>query len=210
MNGSNIPIAHGTPVGSSMNNVAAAIPVVVPMAAPKTSDTGGRPNLESATRLNGGRSSRFSLPIDGQEHTEITNRTIELLMEQGYTRGLAESLRRNKMAFPLSIWIVDNSGSMQHQDGHRILQQGNNKKKKKNQIKFVPCTRWSEMQQTVEYHALMAGQLQSPTIFRYERKKKNDDDSPQTRFCNIYAFVHFCSCSLFLFCFVLFCLYYFF
>ena len=86
---------------------------------------------------------------------------IDMLRKQGYTRGLAESLDQSKQAFPLSIWIVDNSGSMQHVDGHRIIQ-------KQNQLKLVECTRWAEMQQTVEYHVMMAAQLQSPTVFRYD------------------------------------------
>ena len=152
MTDSDIPLVYGTPIPPPTGaNPAASAPIV---------DTSGRPNLQSATRLNGGRSSRFTLPTDN-ENVEITERTIQSLMDQGFTRGLAESLRRNKMAFPLSIWIVDNSGSMQHQDGHRILEI-----QKKKQLKLVPCTRWAEMQQTVEYHALMAAKLQSPTIFR--------------------------------------------
>ena len=70
-------------------------------------------------------------------------------------------MEQSKQAFPLSIWIVDNSGSMIHVDGHRIIQ-------KQNQLKLVECTRWAEMQQTIEYHAMMAAQLQSPTVFRYD------------------------------------------
>uniref|UniRef100_A0A7S3DN03 VWFA domain-containing protein n=1 Tax=Entomoneis paludosa TaxID=265537 RepID=A0A7S3DN03_9STRA len=137
-----IPIAYGTPIA----------PPITPSAPPDR-------NLQSATQINGGRSSRILLPR--QEFTELDERQIQMLMDQGYTRGLAESLRRNKLALPLSIWIVDNSGSMNHRDGHRIVETS-----KQNQVKFVNCTRWAEMQQTVEYHAQMAALLQSPTVFR--------------------------------------------
>ncbi|KAL7566986.1 hypothetical protein ACA910_019915 [Epithemia clementina (nom. ined.)] len=93
-------------------------------------------------------------PVDTQQHA------IERLIEQGFTRGLAEAVQQSKQVFQLSIWIVDNSGSMQHVDGNRIVQLPNG------QLKLVQCTRWTEMQQTVEYHALMAAQLQAPTVFR--------------------------------------------
>ena len=142
-----IPIAYGTPIPPPAQNPAAS--------APPARD------LQGATTLNGGRSSRVVMPQGGQEFVEIDARKISLLMEQGFTRGLAESLRSNKLALPLSIWIVDNSGSMQHRDGHRIVETA-----KKSHIKFVECTRWAEMVQTVEYHAQMAGVLQSPTVFR--------------------------------------------
>ena len=103
-----IPIAYGTPIPPPAQNPAAS--------APPARD------LQGATTLNGGRSSRVVMPQGGQEFVEIDARKISLLMEQGFTRGLAESLRSNKLALPLSIWIVDNSGSMPHRDGHRIVE----------------------------------------------------------------------------------------
>jgi hypothetical protein len=44
------------------------------------------------------------------------------LLEQGFTNGLIEALMVNRQAFAQSIWVVDNSGSMQTRDGHRIVQ----------------------------------------------------------------------------------------
>ena len=32
------------------------------------------------------------------------------------------SLRENAMVFPLRVWIIDNSGSMNRVDGHRIVE----------------------------------------------------------------------------------------
>jgi hypothetical protein len=38
--------------------------------------------------------------------------------------------------------------------------------KKKDDVKIVSCTRWTEIQETVDYHAQMASLLQAPTVFR--------------------------------------------
>jgi Mg-chelatase subunit ChlD len=115
--------------------------------------------------INGGRSSRVMLPPEttsGITATTLTEEAIQVLRDQGYTRGLAEALSKNKQAFPLSIWIVDNSGSMASRDGHRLIET-----KSKDQVKLVSCTRWAELQQTVLYHAQMAAHvLQSPILFR--------------------------------------------
>lgn len=109
----------------------------------------------------GGRCVCIRLPENDDTTSELPEETIQKLLKQGYTRGLTESLGRNRMEFPLAIWIVDNSASMKETDGRRIATCRYSTK-----TRFVPCTRWEEMQQTVEYHADMAAMLQSPTIFR--------------------------------------------
>jgi Domain of unknown function (DUF4149) len=85
------------------------------------------------------------------------------LLEQGYTNGLIEALMVNRQAFAQSIWVVDNSGSMQTWDGHRIV---HGESSESSALTFVKCSRWTEMQQTVDYHAQMAALLRSPTTFR--------------------------------------------
>jgi len=75
--------------------------------------------------------------------------------------GLATSLAENNATFPLRIWVVDNSGSMQKCDGHKIVSTA-----KKEHVKFVPCTRWEEIKECVNYHIQMAALLQAPTAFR--------------------------------------------
>jgi hypothetical protein len=82
-----------------------------------------------------------------------------ILKEQGYTNGLIDALEMNRRAFPVSYWIVDNSGSMATADGHRILPQPNGT------LKLASCTRWKEMQETVEYHSQLAAVLHSPTTY---------------------------------------------
>ena len=106
-----------------------------------------------------GRSSRVMLPKD--KSYAIRESDTEELKKQGFTRGLAQTLTKNNSAFPLRIWVVDNSGSMAKQDGHRLLST-----LKKNDFKLVGCTRWAEIQQTVEYHSKMAALIKAPTVFR--------------------------------------------
>lgn len=87
---------------------------------------------------------------------------INRLMEQGYTRGLAMSLNDTKKTFLKRIWVVDNSGSMQATDGHRIVATG----RQANQMKIVPCSRWEEIQACVSYHIQIAAAMEAPTTFR--------------------------------------------
>jgi hypothetical protein len=90
----------------------------------------------------------------------LSESSRSVLMGQGYTTGLIEAMENNcKRAFSHSIWVVDNSGSMQTLDGQRIVV--TNQK-----YKFVETTRWSEMQQTVDYHAQLAALLEFTTTFR--------------------------------------------
>jgi hypothetical protein len=63
--------------------------------------------------------------------------------------------------FPLRIWVIDNSGSMQATDGHRFVETS-----KKGEVKVVKCSRWNELRDCVIYHAQMAAALGAPTVFR--------------------------------------------
>ena len=109
--------------------------------------------------LTKGRSSRVILPKE--QSYKLRENEILALQDQGFTRGLAKTLTDNNASFPLRIWVVDNSGSMRIADGHRIAETSNS-----NNVKLVTCSRWSEIQQTVEYHAQMAHLLKAPTVFR--------------------------------------------
>lgn len=104
--------------------------------------------------------SSYKLPKDKRSH-DVEQNEVKRLVEQGFTTGLAESLTLNNMSFPLRIWVVDNSGSMQMTDGHRIIPTT-----KKNDVRIVECTRWDEIKECVNYHAQMAALLNAPTTFR--------------------------------------------
>lgn len=84
---------------------------------------------------------------------------MTILVEQGFSLGLAKALAENAQSFDHRIWVVDNSGSMQIGDGHRV----NNADGK---ITLLPVSRWEEIQDTVIYHSQMAAVLHSYTRFR--------------------------------------------
>mmetsp|Transcript_11088 Transcript_11088/g.20231 ORF Transcript_11088/g.20231 Transcript_11088/m.20231 type:complete len:383 (-) Transcript_11088:112-1260(-) len=102
---------------------------------------------------------RFELPK--QKSKILENSEIRQLTLQGFSTGLARAMTENNASFPLRIWVVDNSGSMATCDGHRMVET-----KKSSDVKMVPCTRWSEIQDTVNYHVQMSALLQAPTVFR--------------------------------------------
>ena len=91
---------------------------------------------------------------------EPISQQVESLRAKGYSSGLARELAANALAFAHRIWVVDNSGSMQIPDGHRVMVTSDRKMDQQR------VTRWEELQDTVSYHAEMAGILNSPTIFR--------------------------------------------
>jgi hypothetical protein len=94
---------------------------------------------------------------------------VNILYEQSFPPGLAQTLIKTKDEFALRIWVIDNSGSMKIADGHKILETSNCE-----DVKPVSCTRWSELLQTIQYHADMAQYLQAPTIFRLLNDPGND------------------------------------
>jgi len=96
-----------------------------------------------------------------QRAEPLSEHQIQSLMDQGFTRGLSESLDQMNDEFALRIWIVDNSGSMQKADGNRIIPTNNS-----NNVKMTKCTRWEEIQECLEYHINLVGLIQAPTRFR--------------------------------------------
>lgn len=108
-------------------------------------------------------------PVPYDDHFDVASPTpknlsekeIKQLKRQGFTSGLIEALVKNTQVFPLRIWVIDNSGSMNKNDGKRFVET-----KDKSDVRMVDCTRWKEIQETVSYHICLAGLLESPTMFR--------------------------------------------
>ena len=75
---------------------------------------------------------------------------------------MIKALSENAYQFDFRFWIIDNSGSMQIGDGHRIVPTG----KQDGSLKAVASTRWEELKDTIQYHAKMAALIDSPTIFK--------------------------------------------
>jgi hypothetical protein len=92
---------------------------------------------------------------------ELNQNQINQLTAQGFTTGLIDVLTKSVSYFPHRVWVVDNSGSMNKNDGHRLVAT-----KKNGQVKLIECTRWQELKETIEYHVQMAALIQAATTFR--------------------------------------------
>jgi hypothetical protein len=115
------------------------------------------------TKAGTGRSSRVMVPdasIVASRKT-LSQQERDALQAQGFPAGLVDAMIQNCHYFPLRIWVVDNSGSMATGDGHRMIET-----LRANDVRLVTCTRWTELQETVDYHCQMAALLQAPTVFR--------------------------------------------
>ncbi len=86
---------------------------------------------------------------------------MDYLIGKGFPLGLARGVAENVQMFEHRLWVVDNSGSMMIGDGHRILHD-----EKDNFKKATRGSRWEEIRDTVQYHASMAIEMESPTTFR--------------------------------------------
>mmetsp|Transcript_22206 Transcript_22206/g.32783 ORF Transcript_22206/g.32783 Transcript_22206/m.32783 type:complete len:383 (+) Transcript_22206:81-1229(+) len=100
-------------------------------------------------------------PLNSGVIKELNGYQRSQLIAQGYTRGLAQSLTNNFQLFSHRFWVVDNSGSMQETDGHRIVDTAD-----KSNVKIVSASRWEEIRECVNYHVRVARLLHAPTDFR--------------------------------------------
>jgi len=85
------------------------------------------------------------------------------------TAALARAMcLQTTKAYPLRLWIVDNSGSMREADGRRLVASSS-----KTNVRWTQTTRWDELKDTVTYHAQLAALLLAPTQFmvRYILKR---------------------------------------
>ncbi len=160
-NDDDIPVAIPVPVApyaaaSQPTAPTAPITPIAPPAptAPSTSMPYQHPGMQH-------QQSSFFVATTHQSTNNFNQYQLNQLRDQGYTTGLSRELLLFTKTFPLRFWVVDNSGSMSNTDGNRLVSTKNQSK-----IKMVPCTRWKEIQGTVDYHAQMSALLQAPTTFR--------------------------------------------
>jgi hypothetical protein len=104
----------------------------------------------------------FSLPQQKAKPLELHQ--IQEIIEMGFPVGLAQVMGENNTNFPLRIWIIDNSRSMQKDDGRRISM------KPAGVCKVAKSSRWKEIRDTIYFHAETAAKVQAPTIFRLLNK----------------------------------------
>ncbi len=80
-------------------------------------------------------------PLPVLEEVNESNEQVECLRDQGFPSALARALSlQSTRAFPLRLWIVDNSGSMREPDGRRLVESST-----KDNVKWAKTTRWEEL-----------------------------------------------------------------
>ncbi|KAL3917159.1 MAG: hypothetical protein SGILL_004845 [Bacillariaceae sp.] len=106
----------------------------------------------------------MSNPVEASQQlaNDDDDERIQVLVQQGYTPSMARNVvaARSQENMPLTIWIVDNSSSMNIKDGRRMLPTA-----RLDDVKVMACTRWEELKETVLYHAQLAALLEAPTKF---------------------------------------------
>lgn len=83
----------------------------------------------------------------------------EYLATHHWPKGLQETFVQNLTKIALRVFICDDSGSMAGNDGHKLLGNNNNKR-------MVSCTRWSELTESLRFHAGLAKAAGALTEFR--------------------------------------------
>lgn len=83
----------------------------------------------------------------------------EFLTRHDWPLGLQNAFLRNLRNIPKRFIIVDDSGSMLANDGHRIVGNGTRKQ-------IVSSTRWTELAESIKFHAQFAQAAHASTQFR--------------------------------------------
>jgi hypothetical protein len=80
---------------------------------------------------------------------------IDFMQKQGFPPGMMQAIYSQQHAFPLRVWILDNSLYMNVKDAH--VMRGN--------YQYFDATRWEELQDCVAYHAHFAATFALPVRF---------------------------------------------
>jgi hypothetical protein len=83
----------------------------------------------------------------------------EYLSKYNWPVGLQEALLKTCQRIPLRFFIIDDSGSMNVNDGRRLLTTNKS-------TKIINCTRWAELSQTLKFHAGLADAVGTVAEFR--------------------------------------------
>jgi hypothetical protein len=139
------------------NNEMESLPVATATAIPISTNSNA-----SAPVFSVGTGGATTAAARGTQPKQLSGAAIAELRQQGYPAGLAYEMGNTVSTYPIRFWIVDNSGSMRTSDGNEVRCLHST-----GEYKTVVCTRWKELQGTMEYHAELAGLLQATTIFRF-------------------------------------------
>lgn len=82
---------------------------------------------------------------------------------QNWPHGLQSILLKSCEKYPIRYFIIDDSGSMNTNDGHRVVGDRLDARKQK----MVKCTRWSELAACLHFHSELSHAAKAPTEFRF-------------------------------------------
>ena len=88
---------------------------------------------------------------------------FEFLDRKHWPPGLISVLLKSCERYPIRHFIIDDSGSMSINDGHKIIGAADDPKKQR----IIKCTRWSELRDCLEFHAELSHAAKAPTVFRF-------------------------------------------
>ena len=88
----------------------------------------------------------------------------QFLNKRNWTTGMQKALFHSCKKIPMRFFIVDDSGSMNTNDGSRIIRDEPSAGKKT--AKMISCTRWAELTDSLKFHAELSEALQAPSEFR--------------------------------------------
>lgn len=69
---------------------------------------------------------------------ELDQNQVSQLKSQGYSQGLIDTMASGTQYFPLRIFVIDNSGSMQKADGNRLVATKDNSNVRLVSLSFIP------------------------------------------------------------------------
>ena len=75
------------------------------------------------------------------------------MRDLGLPKGIGDQLIASTRDFAMRYWIIDNSGSMKAQSGHRVVRGAGGREG------MVACSRWEELGEGIKWHAAMAAHL---------------------------------------------------
>lgn len=82
------------------------------------------------------------------------------MCKHDWPAGVQTNLLRSCEKYPIRYFIIDDSGSMNTNDGHRIIGEAPNQK-------MIKCTRWSELTSCLKFYAELSHAARAPTEFRF-------------------------------------------
>lgn len=142
----NYPIAQASNLSIDVANEITLLEKEKPLKSPKR-------RIQQDNEL-GNLSSILNMQINEQAVTEY-------LSSNDWPQGLISAFIKSMKKIPIRFFILDDSGSMLTNDGHRNVKMSSGI-----ECKMIKCSRWSELVSSITFHATLSDIASAPTEFR--------------------------------------------